>query len=405
MMRLKLCVLFFAVSSMATAQSNDWLLIDSLTREPIAFAHIYAEEAQVGTISNIKGSFGFPYDITFDTLVFTHIAYQSKKIPTSDIETLEDTIYLLPDIIYLDEILVTDTEVTNIVDDIIRTIRNSQNQYAKAYYLQTSFKGGNATEWIEAFYEIDFSMNGLNKLKIDQARFARKKSDRTSVFISHTNFSYLTVGNNIYAPATGETENRLAKPFAQDFSDGYDFFVDRQFTRNSDTYLQIRFEPNEKIHTEISSYGQFVYNTSKDRLIQYTGIIDHPLGTDQLEYEGESEMDIAIENPKYTYVFNFSEQKGEIDHISVDLTYEVVESAQIIPSRVSSKFIVYQKLDRQPKKLREPGLELEDVSLFENAKYKPKFWRDNQVIKLTPEEEAIIATFEKENAFGTYFKR
>jgi len=35
---------------------------------------------------------------------------------------------------------------------------------------------------------------------------------------------------------------------------------------------------------------------------------------------------------------------------------------------------------------------------------KPKFWRDNPVITLTPEEKAIIATFEKENAFGTYFK-
>jgi hypothetical protein len=28
-----------------------------------------------------------------------------------------------------------------------------------------------------------------------------------------------------------------------------------------------------------------------------------------------------------------------------------------------------------------PGLELEDVANFEKAKYKPKFWRDNQINK------------------------
>jgi hypothetical protein len=75
-----------------------------------------------------------------------------------------------------------------------------------------------------------------------------------------------------------------------------------------------------------------------------------------------------------------------------------------LPSRVSSKFVVYQLLDKTPKNLHSAGLELEDVSNFEEAKYKPKFWMNNPVIKRTAEEEAIIASFDKSNAFGTYFK-
>ena len=152
----------------------------------------------------------------------------------------------------------------------------------------------------------------------------------------------------------------------------------------------------------LNGYGYFIYNATKKRLVQYNAKINHALGADDVSYDGD--IEISLKNPLHEVQINFSNQSGLIEFINVRFTYDFTINNETFPSGVSSKFIVYQVQDKPHKRLKEPTLLSEDVSGFENAKYKPKFWRNNPVIKLTPEEEAIIATFEKENAFGTYFK-
>ena len=132
--------------------------------------------------------------------------------------------------------------------------------------------------------------------------------------------------------------------------------------------------------------------------MQYTAYIDHSLGSDKLRgYTGSKE--IAIESPKHCFQFHFSEITGLIERINCEYNYKLVVNGATFPSKVVSSFIFYEQLNRKPKKLREPDLVLENVSNFEKAKYRPKFWRDNSVIKLTAEEERIIQTFEEEKCF------
>ena len=400
------CVIIFNISANLFGQKIHGKLNDHVTGKPILFAHIYAPLNNIGTVTNEYGEFSLPIQLPLnDTLIISHVAYQTLKAP---LVKYADSIYnlkLYPEITVLDEVSVTNIDIMAVVNQVMDQLKNGSNKYVEAFYRQTVFKGADATEWIEAFYKIDYTINGINKIKIDQARFARKKYDTANLFLTHTNFSYLTVGNSIYSPKQKTDEPRLGQPFGEDFIKDYNFFLDKHYRKQSEIYYVISFEPKESIRNPVNTYGYFIYNKSDSQLAQYTATVDHALGLDEIKYEGEKDVDVAVLNPKYTFQFNFSERIDGIDYISVDFTYDFVQDGETFPSKVSSKFIPYKVLSKKPNKLRKVELELEDVSNFENAKYKPKFWRNNPVIKLTPEEEAIIATFEKENAFGTYFKR
>jgi hypothetical protein len=394
-------LLFLIFISSSYGQHISGSLIDVNSGEPISFAYILASQSKKATISNENGDFEISgLSIGQDTLIISHLAYYTIKRPIS-IESIL-AIYLDPREIVLDEISVTDVPVQDIALSVLNVLKNSSIEYGNAFYRQTAFIDSKATEWIEAFYDIAYSANGVDKIKIDQARFARIRYDSTNLFMSFTNFSYLTVSNSIYSPANGNDGSRIAKPFGEDFFEDYKFYLDKQYTLGSNRYVVIGFEPSSELVNSIFSYGKFIFNVTQNKLVQYTGEINHALGTD--EFTADSRKDLELKNPKHFFQFQFSEISGNIDAILVDYSFDLIHSGIVLPSRVTSKFVVYQLLDNVPKNLRSTALELEDVSNFEKAKYKTKFWMNNPVIKRTTEEEAIIASFDKSNAFGTYFK-
>ncbi len=397
-------MLIFCFITKLTAQEFNAIILDSLGQKPVVAAHISSSKTGIGTITNENGAFAFTNFLAGDTLTISHIGYETIKIPFNN-PTLGsvNTFYLVPDMVVLNEVVVSNDVVSDIVRKVISQLEKSTITYGKAFYRQTSFKSEKPTEWIEAFYDLSYSKNGVAKIKIDQARFARTKYDKESPFLTFTNFSYFTVAANLFASKTGDKENRVAKPFSQDFIDDYIFYLSSSFQKQNDIYYVITYEPKEANKNFVNSYGSFVYNTSKEQLVKYSVFIDHSLGVDEItSYKGDKKIEVT--NSKYAMEFSFSDTNGSLEFISNQFNYDFLQDEAVFPSKVQSSFVFYQKLDKEPKNLREAGLELENVSNFENAKYKPKFWKDNPVIKLTKEEEAIINSFEKENAFGTYFK-
>ena len=75
-------------------------------------------------------------------------------------------------------------------------------------------------------------------------------------------------------------------------------------------------------------------------------------------------------------------------------------------SVVKSRLIIYEWETKRHRKLLKPSPGLDFTAKLWNARYRPRFWRKNPVMKLTreEEEEEIIRSFKKDNSFGTYFK-
>ena len=193
------------------------------------------------------------------------------------------------------------------------------------------------------------------------------------------------------------------KPFHENFTADYEFIISNVSKKDNDIILDIKYQPMAKIDKPINSFGNFIYNKTKKQLIQYNATLHHTLGSDQISQAVDIEL--RVENPVFQKQIDFSDRNGKVEFINVKFTFDLIQNGEVLPSKVFSKLIIYQTVDRPHKRLSTPTLMSEHISKFVDAKYKRKFWRDNPVITLTPEEEAIIATFEKENAFGTYFKK
>lgn len=404
-MRNRFILIFFFSITLSFSQSFKGVVLDSITGVGIADVHVHSLSGNHGTITNEEGRFRIINSSNEkDSLRISHIGYEALELSVKEFSiNYSDTLYLKPNLLELQGVTVTNDGVSEMIRDIMETLKKSQIRNSYAFYRQTSFKDTIATEWIEAFYKITHSKNGIDKIKIDQARFARKRSDSTSLFLIHSNFSSLTLTPQLYSPVLKTNEVTVGKPFGESFIKNYQFYIEKSYQKNKSTYHEIHFEPDDDITNPINSYGSFVYIPSEKKLVQYTVFIDHALGSDDLSnYKGDKKL--AIDNTRHKLQFNYSEITGHLDFINVEYFYDFIENDVVFPCRVASKFIIYKNAIRPHKKLRTSSLELEDVRNFEKAKYKPRFWRDNPVIYRTERENLIISSFEKENAFGTYFK-
>jgi len=388
------------------AQTISGKLLDSLTLEPISYAHIYSESFDLGTISNELGEFELNLPVK-DTasLIISHIAYSPVWVSVKNDTILN--IAMSKNIVYLHEVeVVVNDKAFQIAEEVLASLKEAKVSYGKTFYRQLVFQDTVATEFIEAFYNVSFSLNGVDKINIEQARYARKKHSPVSVFFSFTNFSYLSVGSHIFTEDKETTKNKkraVGRPFATYFFEQYDFTLKKEYRKGTDSYVVITFKPSNELDNQVNSYGYFTYNTSQKRLVEYIASIDHALGADKIS-KNAVDKKLKITNPIYSWKFSFSDTENLINFILVEFNYDLLVNDEVIPSKTSSKMVFYKKSSKPHKKLREPGLALEDVSIFKNAKYKPKFWRDNPIIKRTAKENEIISSFEKNNAFGTYFK-
>lgn len=379
------------------------VLYDSLIKDVVPYAHIYSSNGSFATVSNDAGQFELPDENnSFDTLLVSHVAYLRKILLRDSLSRL-DTLFVTQNSTVLDEVVVFSEEAEVLIEDIMNLLKNATLLSGEAFYRQISTKNGVAMEWIETFYDLSYSENGVHGISIDQARFARKKYSQEYVFISHTNFSILTVGTQLFVPKDPTNRMRAGKPFNESFTNDYDFTISNVFSKDGDMLVEVNYKPNTEIALPVHSFGNFIYNQTQGKMVQYNATINHALGADQISYDGD--RDVKMANPIHRFQVDFSEQTGKIEFIRVVFTYDLIEDEVVYPSRVTSSFVIYKKSEKPHKNLDVPTLMSEQVGNFETAKYKPKFWQDNPIIKRTLEEEAIISSFEKDNAFGTYFKK
>ena len=109
--------LFSSASGQTTIQGK---VIDSLSRQPIAFANLTLENGRSGTTTEIEGNFLLTFPQGYNGLVYiSHVSYQRIALPLSYFKT-HKTIALQPASTLLREVAVTGKEEENPAFRIIR---------------------------------------------------------------------------------------------------------------------------------------------------------------------------------------------------------------------------------------------------------------------------------------------
>lgn len=135
------------------AQSKSFVVLDSITNEPIDLVHMYYPDLEVGTITNADGKASF--SLKKNTLTFSHINYEDKSFSFSDVSQ-KDTIYLFPVYTELDEFVVYNI---NLKDKIEQVLVNIDDNYRTDKVIHnTTYK---------EVYKINDSLSRLFQIQMD----------------------------------------------------------------------------------------------------------------------------------------------------------------------------------------------------------------------------------------------
>ena len=135
----------------------------------------------------------------------------------------------------------------------------------------------------------------------------------------------------MFVPDTPSGAMHSGKPFHENFTANYEFSISNAYKKHGDIILDIKYQPMASIDKPLNSRGNFIYNKSKKRLIQYNATLNHALGSDQLSYDGDRQL--RIENPVFHKQIDFSDRNGKVEFINVKFTFDFIQMERFIHLR------------------------------------------------------------------------
>jgi hypothetical protein len=268
------CLLLLPFTSLL-AQTLQGTLVDSLTGEPVGFAHIYSKSRDFGTISNEQGKFELKPYAQSDSFYISHVNYQPVFITAAPGDSV--TIALKPDVRILDAVVI-DQEAIEIATDVYEQLKNAPLFYGKSFYRQITIVDEDPIEFAEVFYDISYKTTGIQEVKIDQARFARKR-DKLFQFV---NFSYFTNAMTLIS----DSLSLIKIPFSKVFDD-YIYSITEKYIKDGDTYVRVKCTPPKiTIPSDTADLyvgSGFLYNLTDRGLMEWHYHIKHGFGADQFE--------------------------------------------------------------------------------------------------------------------------
>jgi hypothetical protein len=95
-------------------------IMDSLSRQPVAFANLTLEDDKSGTTTEIEGNFSLTVPRDYKGLIYiTHVSYNKLTVALSYLQN-HSTIFLIPGATQLNEVVILSTETENPAFRIIR---------------------------------------------------------------------------------------------------------------------------------------------------------------------------------------------------------------------------------------------------------------------------------------------
>ena len=215
-------ILLFTTTSLP-AQVAELTLLDASTKQPIPNVEAYYTHSLNGTITNEEGKLRIA--VENDTLTLSHIGYATKKIFT-DKTFAKATIYLNPQEIQLDEVVLYNFDLQGKIDYIFNNYNNlydTKTKILECTYREKFIRNDTLTrlyqlqlDWWSKFYGLNFKQPLDNNMQIhlkntDYARVSDYKDIANSPKGAHltTNSTYPYLFINTYLILIRECKNNI----------------------------------------------------------------------------------------------------------------------------------------------------------------------------------------------------
>ena len=379
-------------------------IMDASTEEVIPFANIALKEVYKGTASNAVGEFSFKVDSLPVVLVISHLSYEPLEVVVFDEEPVD--IKLVPGKLLMDELVIkargNNNYAYNLVSKAFYKIygRNNRSHYGKAFYRQISKNGDEYSELYEMFYDTRYSLNGVEEWAIQEGRYALKLSSADS-FIYNKNFTLMVRLLTIVQPKTED----LIMPVSSELAEQYDLKLIQLLAVGNRTVAQIKFTKKDYIKMPAME-GDLFIDIDSYHVLKITGeIANDNLNFITLKGENGSWKDYKV---NWEIAFKpLNDEVIALDYIRLgqnfDYYYNDVFANKVETTALLTYYEYYTPPDRKKLGGRLLRYNKRDADVLDNIGYNQQFWDENIIVKRTPIESDITASFEAERAFGSIY--
>ncbi|MEM1258331.1 MAG: carboxypeptidase-like regulatory domain-containing protein [Bacteroidota bacterium] len=369
------------------------------TGEAIPFCNIAIASSFIGTATNELGEFSLQVDSLPVTLIFSHIRFEKYTAEVSSPEEL--TILLTPLTNTLDEVTVIALKNDNYAMELAKKAfekakqANKKQNYGKALYRQKSKNSEEYAEFSEIIYDIRYTSEGIVDWDILEGRYALKEKA-----VYNKNYTLLS---RLLKPLQPNTED-IIFPFHPNMMEFYNISMLGRIDSGNDKIAILWFKPKDHVYKPIFE-GEVFVNVRNHQLLKVNGkLADDDLKLAQLKEKDSYWKNYTI---KYEIAYKQNDELGLVmDYINVSQNFDYYKKNRpAFPVSTTSTLTFFEHyVPTSRKKLGgRMRRNVSDWKRLDAIGYDAAFWKENAIIKRTQEEEDIIASFTKDNAFGSIF--
>lgn len=372
------------------------VLKDIASMEAISSATISMKHSNAGTISNEDGLFELNVPKSNDTIVFSHLGYKPYKIAVATVKSSESIFYMEPLTEVLEEVIVSKESFEDLLTILIKSskARFSQPILMNTYFREFVRVNDEYKKFSDGQLDYLITKSGKDiksQLNVKQARavFLPEEQEEDEIDFNSVSKIYKIPS---FIDNFEFLQNML---LIKDRFEQYDFILKSKNLKEGSEQLTLYFQPKDGV--EESLYKGSVSYNPKTKLISNISIVQDP------------------DFKKYINEINILIIKISLLDYSIDVNYKEVNGNYLLGNYVSNiKFKLKNK--RRYNHIVEFKNDMvvtnfsNDISAFDKKKeYKERslykygnkhsfqFWKNNNAIVQTKEEEAIIKRLENNN--------
>ncbi|SET58371.1 carboxypeptidase-like regulatory domain-containing protein [Hymenobacter actinosclerus] len=368
--------------------------------QPVPYAGVGVLGSEVGTATNEAGEFllrvpRLPQQLTVNSLGFEPtILNLNAKMAAAPIEIrLKSSLVALPEVRVRNPGQIAAELVQRASAKLARHQRESL--YGQAFYRQKQRHNGRYTEFMDAFYDVRFTAEGISGWQLTQARYGQV-SEETGVEMM--NFSAAMRLIPVYDPKP--SPRTVAVPLGPRATGQFAFQL-REILRNeSGEVAVIDFRPRPELgQSALSGTLYLDMATASLRRVESQVPIADLMA---LQFGEGTSLDSQSMRLTADFV-PYQDSLSQLRAIRAEQRIVLRYNGRPDTTTVSGNLFFYRYAKgANTKGYKSTGVNYNDLRQARKGPYEPEFWRDREVLRASPAEERVIRDMEQQQAFGTY---
>ncbi|RSK47001.1 carboxypeptidase-like regulatory domain-containing protein [Hymenobacter rigui] len=398
MKKLLLLPVAIAVSSAAYAQQTvlKGRVLDEQNR-PVPFANVGPPGAEPGTATNEAGEFSLRVSKLPQKLAVVSLGYTTAVLEVTSAApvtvTLKASAVALPEVKVRNPDQLAAALVKRAYAKLVR--HQKEEEFGKAFYRQKQAHNGRYTEFVDAFYDVRFTGQGISGWQLEQARYGSAQEDTG---VEMTNFSAALRLIPVFDPRP--SRRTLAVPLSPGSDRIFTFQLREILESQGQETAVIDFSRRPGVDIFVPEGTLYIdRQTAALRRIEATVPIDH-LMTLQLR------QGTTLDAQTMRMTTDFAPHRDSLSRVqAIRAEQQIVLRYQNRPdtTTLNGNLFFYRYTARPAGKgYKTTGASYNDLKQARKKPYDAGFWHNREILRASPAEERVIRDLEQRKAFGAF---